>query len=409
MGIDIPVPIFVHNGSRRDYGKWLSCRYMRNRKKEEGMEASSKAPPDDFTGSICLALFNHLPILVFTLDRQCRLHWSNKFIFQMLGYELYEIKGMPEGFASLINPSDREVFKKKLKDAFESREKRFFSFDTTLYHKDRFPIHVHLRSYFFCNSKGTSGRPFLYFYASNETEKVLLSRCAERDKRLITIGTMTAEIVHEIKNAIIAVGGLAMLAKRRYPDCRELEIIQSEAYRLERLTKSINSFVRPGKIKGMQSDALSILKKSLCLLSPEIKKRNIKIDLSLCREMKELEVDSDALMEVFVNLIRNAMEALKPGGRLTIRCHRKDGNIAIDFKNRMETKCVEDRENIFKPIDQGGRSIGLPISHKIIEDQGGQLFFRQIGDHALFSITFPFPFSESVCGGKEMEPESRGL
>ncbi len=206
----------------------------------------------------------------------------------------------------------------------------------------------------------------------------MLQRYSDRDKRLITIGTMTAEISHEIKNSIIAIGGLAGLVKRKYANIREVDIIQSEAHRLERLTNSINSFVRADKNTGEQSDAVSVLKRSVCLLSPEIKKRNIKIDLNLCQDTKALELDGDELLEVFVNLIRNAIEALSPGGKLEIRSYIQVGKLAIDFKNRMESKRVDDPENIFRSIDQGGRSIGLPISYKIIKHLGGRLFlYRQ--------------------------------
>lgn len=340
--------------------------------------------------ALCSDLFDHLPIWVFALDEKCGLQWSNRSVQGMLGYNPSEIKGIRGGLGTLLNPADRELLEKNLKDAFENQDRRFFSFRTTLYHKERFAIYVLLRSYFFLEGKDRGSRPLLFFYALDETEKVLLSRFTERDKRLITIGTMTAEITHEIKNAIIAIGGLAMLAKRRHPDIRELDIIQSEAYRLERLTRSINTFVRPQGDNAKQADVLSVLKKSLCLLSPEIKKKNVKIHLRLCPELKALKVNNDALMEVFVNLIRNAVEALRPGGRLEIHCFTKDGTLAIDFKNEMEIKQVEDPQNIFKPLDEGGRSIGLPISNKIIKNMGGRLSFRRLGNYAIFRIEFPF-------------------
>ncbi len=369
------------------------------------MEASYKSSPSDLAKGISSDLLNHLPILLFAIDNRCRIRWSNKFISQMLGYKLNEIKDMPGDFTALLNPADKDLFKQNVKNAFENRDKRFFGFNTTLHHKEHFSIHVLLKAYFFYNTKEDSSRPLLYFYVSNETEKILLHRCADRDKRLITIGTMTSEIAHEIKNAIIAIGGLAGLVKKRYPGAREIDIIQTEAYRLERLVKSINSFVRPDKNRGEESDALSILQKSLCLLSPEIKKRNIKIDLNLCQDTGAFDFDSDALMEVFVNLIRNAIEALSPRGKLEIRSYIKDGSLAIDFKNRMESKRVDDPENIFRPIDQGGRSIGLPISRKIIKNLGGRLFFRQIGDYALFSITFPLKHYERGDNQEKLNQE----
>ncbi len=162
----------------------------------------------------------------------------------------------------------------------------------------------------------------------------------------------------------------------------------TESGRLERLVQRINNYLRPSIPRKKTFSLNSILKRSLVLLSPEIEKHHIKLDVDLNRGMKRIELDSDLLTEVFINLIRNAIFSLNEGGTLHIRSYETNGNICIEFKNRMEKRKVKKAEKLFLPFGEGGQSIGLPLSFRLVKNMGGLLSFSQDGDFAVFTVTF---------------------
>ncbi len=353
------------------------------------MKNSISEPNTFYLLGLCESLLAHLPAWVFGVDEHGKVIWSNNFSTQVIGFDPIELQSREGGLLSLLSPEARTDFKGRISTAFKGGDNKFFTFDTALSHKDRFCIYVGLRAFLFLKQ---DGRPsILFFMAVDETDKVLLKRLNGNEERLVTLGVMTAEVAHEIKNSLISIGALARLMKKKCGEGQRegLDLIEREACRLERFARSVNALARPSGPGGGSRDILSVLKKSLCLLSPEIRKKNIKISLELHKDTKHLSVDSDMLMVVFVNLIRNAMGALPARGRLWIKSRVGQEGLSLEFVNKMIKKRIHVHETLFTPLDQGGTSIGLPFSHKIVENMGGRLCFKRDGDLAVFSIFFP--------------------
>ena len=335
------------------------------------------------------ALARQIPVVLITLDKDLNIKWANQSFREILGYSPEEIGRFSNGLASILSPEERQGYSSWLKGVISGRRPLNTKRRFRIINKNGSVIYCLFKPYFISFQDNVPLKKLLHLMIIDETDRVLLKRCAIKDEKLQNLGAMAAEIAHEIKNTIIAIGGFAKRLRKIMPASTEIQIIESESIRLERLVKSINAYVRPGHARDTRQPVRQILDQSLQLMAPELKMRRIRVDLRLEDMQEDCRSYRDALSEVFVNLIRNAVEALGTGGNLIIKSCVSEDSVCLEFENRMEKKSVTDPQTLFRPIEEGGGSIGLPLSFRIIKNLGGSLSFRKRGDSAVFRIELP--------------------
>jgi len=335
------------------------------------------------------ALVRNIPVVLFSLDKDLKLKWANPAFQNILGYPPDEVASLKNQLLNIVIPQDRSKCLSWLKGITTSteplNEKRRFR----IISKDGSILYCSFKPYLISIQDQAPYRKLFHFMIIDETDRVLLERCALRDQRLKNLGAIAAEVAHEIKNTIISIGGFAKRLRKAMPSSTEVRIIEEESDRLERLVKSINTYVRPGQTINRTMPVGRILKQSLELMAPEFKSHGVRLKLMLDSMADDFVCDRDALSEVFVNLIKNAIEALDPGGCLMISSFSEKGHLYIDFENQMKKKSIVDPSRLFRSIEEGGTSIGLPLSFRIMKNLGGNLSFTQRGNHAVFRVELP--------------------
>jgi C4-dicarboxylate-specific signal transduction histidine kinase len=143
-----------------------------------------------------------------------------------------------------------------------------------------------------------------------------------------------------------------------------------------------------------------ILAECVDLLLPEIERRQVKCQLKLDSRQSIATVDPKILARIFINLIRNATEAMAKGGNLIIRTFESHQEIHIEIKNRPPGPQIKRPEALFMPFAEGGLSIGLPICYRLLKDMGGLLSFEQDTDFMAFTVSLsktvrPYPINKS--------------
>ena len=232
------------------------------------------------------------------------------------------------------------------------------------------------------------------------TERKRLEKALVQKEKLNTLGAITAEVAHEIRNPLVSLGGFARRLQQKSPDLSECNIILHECRRLERILSRIRNYLKPVEVDTQECSVNDILADSVDLLSPETKKRRVACRLDLAPSPSTVPADPDILTQVFVNLILNAAEAMEEGETLNIKTFEKDGELHIEFKNQTSGPEVKDPELLFMPFAEGGESIGLPLCYRLLKDMGGLLSYRQENGYTVFTVSLaktlrPFP-------GKEM-------
>lgn len=229
------------------------------------------------------------------------------------------------------------------------------------------------------------------------TESKALQEKIAKAERLAAVGQFVAEITHEIKNPLMMIGGFANQLLRQSLDEKtlsKLSIIADEVSRLEGLLKELRQFYHPGALKVEKIDMNALLGEVLSLIKHDCKRKNIRSEFAEETEPLFIAGDRDKLKQVFLNLAKNAIEAMENGGRLIINSKRSDGFVVttIDDEGCGVPEC--DMEKIFSPFyttKQHGTGLGLSISKSIIEAHEGSSFklTSEEGKGTTFKITMP--------------------
>jgi PAS domain S-box-containing protein len=202
-----------------------------------------------------------------------------------------------------------------------------------------------------------------------------------RSERLGAIGRMAAHVAHEIRNPLVTIGGFANTLLE-HPDSpkeevlRYLKIIVSEVRRLEDILARVMDFTRPPKPLLRESAIEPVIRETIEPLRERAEKQHVEIRLDLPPDETRLQIDADQIKQVFLNLFKNALDAMHDGGRLTIQVAHEPGREKITVANTGDPIRPEDLPKLFEPFfttKPGGTGLGLPVSQRIIQDHGGAI------------------------------------
>ena len=250
-------------------------------------------------------------------------------------------------------------------------------------------------------------------------------RMKERD-RLAALGQMAAGLAHEIRNPLGSIKGAAQFLQpaqdggkdggkdggRESQGTREgtrefLDIIVEEVNRLNKIVSQFLDYARPYRGEQRPLEVADVLKKTLSLLPKEKETPEqgaVEIVTTFAERMPPVRADAEQLLQVFLNLSLNAIQAVAPGGvpgtlfiSTALRRATRRGATAAFLEVRFRDTGVGipagDLKNLFIPFfttKDKGTGLGLPISQRIIENHGGTIEVRsQPGEGATFTVLLP--------------------
>ena len=218
-----------------------------------------------------------------------------------------------------------------------------------------------------------------------------------RTEKLAAVGEMSATVAHAIRNPLTAIGGFARRLLKKDPadntTNRYLRIIIGEIDRLETLLTEILDFVRPRELNMRGVCINDILEHTLEVLSDELQRRDIVAVKEYAAELPLVNVDADQFKEVFLNMFRNAIDAMPEGGSLTINTLAEDQWVKITLADTGVGISDNDVEKIFHPFftrKAKGSGLGLAICNQIISFHGGHITLRKnVAAGVIFDIYLP--------------------
>jgi len=240
-------------------------------------------------------------------------------------------------------------------------------------------------------------------------------RVKERD-RLAALGEMAAGLAHEIRNPLGAIKGAAQLlitadaadaaappATGSATETAELlEIIVEEANRLNNVVTRFLDYARserPGREGADKVDLNQVVRKTIQLLQQDLQ-RSVDLRVRIDEMLPSIAGDPESLMQVFLNLGQNALQAMPDGGTLEILTTRRRrsrlgyGQFAeVRFRDTGIGIPRDKLKKLFIPFyttKQKGTGLGLAISHRIINQHGGTIEVRStLGQGSTFSVFLP--------------------
>jgi PAS domain S-box-containing protein len=236
----------------------------------------------------------------------------------------------------------------------------------------------------------------------------------ERQEQMASIGRLTSSIIHEINNPLEAVLNLLFLAQRAV-DLEEampyLKDAEEELGRASEITAQGLQFHRQSS-QPTSANVIHIMQSVLALFKEKFRAARVEVELET-QDAPELLCFAGELRQVFANLIGNAVESLKDGGRITIRVrpgtdwqtgHR---GVRITIADTGSGMSLETRKHMYDAFyttkGSGGSGLGLWVTARIVRKHRGHIHVRsrrapQLGGTA-FTLVFPYAGAEGKTAG----------
>ncbi|MGQ9624304.1 MAG: PAS domain S-box protein [Candidatus Bathycorpusculaceae bacterium] len=227
-----------------------------------------------------------------------------------------------------------------------------------------------------------------------------------KSERLAAIGQVAAMVGHDLRNPLASISGATYYLKRKLDKkldekAREmLEIIERDIQYSNKIINDLVEYSREIKLELTETTPKAMMKNGLALV--EIP-RNVEV-LDLTQDKPKIKADVDKMRRVFANFIKNAVEAMPDGGKLTILSRKSDGNVQFMFIDTGVGMVKEVMEKIWTPFfttKAKGMGLGLPICRRIIEAHGGKISVESIvGEGTTFTVTMPIEPKPRKEGGE---------
>ncbi len=199
--------------------------------------------------------------------------------------------------------------------------------------------------------------------------------------RLATAGELAARLAHEIGNPLTAISGASQLLQesslQEEASKKLLTIITRETKRLERIIKDFLKLSKTKTFTPSLIDIPQLLRDQIYLLrkSEDIKEHHIVIG-EISPEHLTISADGDKISQLFWNLAKNALRAMKDGGTLSITSYVEGNRYVIQFADTGKGMTEEEKQNIFRPFKtffDEGTGIGMAIVYNIVKDHQGEI------------------------------------
>ena len=198
----------------------------------------------------------------------------------------------------------------------------------------------------------------------------------ERSRRLMALGRMAAGIAHEIRNPLGTLRGFAQYFGSKAEDEASKEYSALMIGEVDRLNESISSllqFSRPREPEFTIVDVAQLIKKTCKLLEHDFRESNITL-LTSGNPSGTIEADADLLLQVMLNLLKNAINASQAGATLSLSCEENEENIRITVADNGIGMTRQEQEQMFDPFfttRKTGTGLGLAVSNQIVEQHSG--------------------------------------
>ncbi|NDY41407.1 PAS domain S-box protein [Dissulfurirhabdus thermomarina] len=249
------------------------------------------------------------------------------------------------------------------------------------------------------------------------TERRLEEQRLARIDRLASLGELAAGIAHEIRNPLAGLAGaLQVIAKDLRKDGGPPEEVLDEIFRqigrLDGFVTNLLVFARPFQPRFSSVNVDEVIESALFLVSKKVRDKDIRVELDFGAGQPPVQGDPSLLQQVFLNLVLNAVDAMAPGGTLSIHtcwpekaaaCRRpacispagRDaaGTVRVVFRDTGHGIPAEALDAVFNPFyttKSGGTGLGLAISHRFIEQHDGTIRVDSTpGEGTVFTICLP--------------------
>lgn len=262
--------------------------------------------------------------------------------------------------------------------------------------------------------------------ALRENQAQLEARIAERTRELqeaqahllhqekmAAFGLLAAGIAHEVGNPLTSISSMVQMLQRR--DCDEytgekLALVLGQLQRIQTILRELVNFSRPASSVRDRVCLSDIIDEALNIAKYYKRTKGRVLEPRLPVELPALHGVRDQLVQAFLNLILNAIDATDKGGRVELSAEQHDGEVIVAIRDDGHGIAPEHADCLFQPYfttKKQGTGLGLFVTRKLIADHGGVVDFEsRSGEGTVFRVHLPLGKAES--NGSFVVPPSGG-
>jgi two-component system NtrC family sensor kinase len=348
-------------------------------------------------------LVDSFPDLILVLDSAAGYTFVGPRSKEILGYEPPEIAAMD--FGHCVHPEDMPSVKALYDDVVAGRQ-TFASLEVRVRHKSGDWRRIRFNFSPLGDEKGQiegvvlSGR--------DVTDLKRLEEQLIQAEKLAAMGQMLAGVAHELNNPLTAILGVTELLREREgtdePTKRQIELTHRQARRAARIVQNLLEFSRPASPQKKALDVNGLVERTLQLHEHSLRRNNIEVDFHPQPGLPAVIGDANQLIQVFLNLVTNAEQAIREvreAGRLQIRLTANANRIMATVQDDGVGIRPEALPRIFDPFyttkrPGGGTGLGLSICMSIIREHGGNIEAGSLpAGGSAFTVYLPIALGKS--------------
>jgi signal transduction histidine kinase len=245
--------------------------------------------------------------------------------------------------------------------------------------------------------------------ALQDNQALLEARIAERTRELqeaqahvlhqekmAAFGLLAAGIAHEVGNPLTSISSLVQMLQRRNTDQytgEKLALVSGQLHRIQTILRELVNFSRPASQEPTRVALADILAEALNIAKYYQRTKGRIIEPLVPSGLPPLFGVRDQLVQVFLNLILNAIDATHKGGRIELRVEGRAGTLEVAIRDDGLGIAPEHAGRLFQPYfttKKNGTGLGLFVTRKLVADHGGSVdFASQPGEGSVFRVRLP--------------------
>ncbi|WP_102347844.1 ATP-binding protein [Bacillus sp. Marseille-P3661] len=207
-------------------------------------------------------------------------------------------------------------------------------------------------------------------------------------------GQLAAGVAHEIRNPITAIKGFLQLMMKEYKgEISYFNIIDSEINRIEAILTELMVLAKPTKVKYKRLNIRLLVQHVITLMESQALLNNVEVKTSYTIKDETVFGDENQLKQVFINYIKNAIEAMPEGGKLEVEGLKLNDDIVqfriIDQGCGIPLKVIDKINEPFFTTKENGTGLGLAVSSQIIQDHKGEFNIKSTIEGTCIEVNLP--------------------